>query len=269
MLYLHTALAAEARPLLDHFSLRAIQPAAPFPLYENPDLRLVVSGVGRTAAAAAIAYVCARFADQPGPWLNVGLAGHASAALGSPFVVHKAYDPSDAQTYFPIFPFALPCATTALYTVDQPTSTYPTEGLCDMEGSAFLQTAQRFVPSELAHSLKVVSDNEQHPWSDADRRQMTAMIASHLPLVDALRGALESVAAAWHTQRAIPPHYIWATQRWRFSAAQQSRLYRLLQQWQAVAPHQGPWPEHPSFQRASQALDHLEQRLGDPALLPI
>ncbi len=269
MLYMHTALPAEARPLLDHFSLRAIQPSAPFPLYGASHLRLVVSGVGRTSAAAAIAYTCARFADHPGPWLNVGLAGHASAALGTPFIVHRACDPTGEQTYYPIFPFAPPCATAALHTVDKPTSAYPNNGLCDMEGSAFLQTAQRFVPSELAHSLKIVSDNEQHPWNGMDRQQVVAMIAPHLHLIEALCSTLEPLADAWHIQRATPAHYAWAVERWHFSSAQQSRLHRLLQQWQAVAPHEEPWSEPDSMQRAGQVLDHLERRLGDPALLPI
>ncbi len=269
MLYIHTALPAEARPLIDHFSLRAVHRSAPFQLYENTEIRLVVSGVGRTATAAAIAYSCGRFIDEPGPWLNVGLAGHASAALGTPFIVHSAREPSGIQTYYPVFAFDLPCPTAALHTVDQPASDYASEVLCDMEGSAFLQTTQRFVPSELAHSLKIVSDNRHHPWSEINRQQVPAMIASHLGMVEQLHSTLEGLADAWHIQCAPPAHYAWAMERWHFSATQQNRLHRLLQQWQAVAPNESPWPSPDAFQRASDALTYLEQRLGDPALLPI
>ncbi len=268
MIYLHTALPAEARPLLDHYRLRAIAGEAPFRLYASGQVRLVVSGVGKTATAAAIAYTQARFADERGPWLNIGIAGHASAAIATPLLVHKAIDQANERVYYPVFSFAPPCASTSLYTVDQPTSSYRQEAACDMEASAFVETAQRFVPAELAHSLKVVSDNPQSRWQEITRERIAEWIGAQLALVDTLREHLVSLATTWDKQRAIPAHFLQSLERWHFSASQQHRLQRLLTQWQAIAPSEEPWSDRAEFHRANAALDDLEARLGDPARAP-
>ncbi|MFT5089083.1 MAG: adenosylhomocysteine nucleosidase [Candidatus Latescibacterota bacterium] len=268
MIYLHTALAAEARPLLDHYRLRAFADEGAFRIYASPEVRLVVSGVGKTATAAAVAYTQARFADEPGPWLNIGIAGHASAALATPLLVHKAIDTANERVYYPVFSFAPPCASTCVHSVAQPTSAYEQEAAFDMEASAFIETAQRFVPAELTHSLKIVSDNAQTSWQEIKKDQVIEWIGAQLKLIDTLHQELVTLATVWDQQRAVPAHFMQSLKRWHFSASQQHRLQRLLQQWQAIAPDELPWTNHVDIHRASAALDYLEIRLGDPARAP-
>ncbi len=268
MLYIHAALAAEARPLLDHYRLRACCTDAPFRLYANDALRLVVSGPGKTATAAAIAYTCARFADELGPWLNVGIAGHPTAALGTPLWVHRATDTANDATYYPGIAFTLPCLGAPLETVDKPGGAYSDGTLCDMEGSAFFQTTQRFVAAELAHSLKVVSDNRILPSDAMDRQRVGPWVAGLIPLIDRLRPSLEEAASRWHIQRYSPAYFDQALARSRFSSAQQHRLRLLLQQWETLAPGQPPWDEDSADLSARQFLDALEGRLGNERLLP-
>ena len=268
MIYLHVALPAEARPLLDYYRLRALDSDGPFRLYANGEMRLVVSGIGKMATAAAIAYTQAQFAGEKGPWLNVGIAGHASARIATPLLVHKAIDQANERVYYPVFAFTPPCASTCIYSVDRPTDSYPQDAACDMEASAFIETAQRFVPAELAHSLKVVSDNPHSPWQAINREQVVAWIGDQLPLVDALREHLSSLAATWDRQCELPALFLQSLERWHFSASQQHRLQRLLAQWQAIAPREDPWNECGNIQRASAALAALEARLGDPARAP-
>ena len=141
MLYIHTALPAEARPFLDHYALRMHDASTPFSLYAGDQVRLVVSGVGKTATAAAIAYAYARFADQPGPWINVGIAGHKTAPLGKALWVQKAVDTATDTPFFPALAIHPPCDGSVLQTVDLPRADYPADTLFDMEGSAFFQTA--------------------------------------------------------------------------------------------------------------------------------
>jgi len=268
MIYLHTALPAEARSLLDHYRLRAVGGDAPFRLYASSEVCLVVSGMGKTATAAAIAYTQARFSNAPGPWLNIGIAGHASADLATPLLVHRAIDAANENVYYPVFAFSPPCASTCVRTVDQPTNAYDEQTAFDMEASAFIETAQRFVPAELAHSLKVVSDNPQSHWRDITREQVVEWIGAQLTLIDTLREELTTVAATWEQQRARPAHFAQSLKRWHFSASQQHRLLRLLQQWQAVAADELPWDEKVTIDRAATALDDLEARLGEPARAP-
>ena len=53
MLRFVVALAAEARPLIARYRLERLSSAAAFPLYRRGAAALVVSGIGKTAAAAA------------------------------------------------------------------------------------------------------------------------------------------------------------------------------------------------------------------------
>ena len=268
MLYIHTALPAEARPIIDHYALRAHDASAPFSLYASPQTRLVVSGVGKTATAAAVAYTCARFSDQPGPWLNVGIAGHKTAALGTALWVQKAVDTATNTPFFPALALSPPCAGSVLQTVDQPRADYLTDALYDMEGSAFFQTAQRFVASELAHSVKIVSDNSEAPWQSLNRERVQGWINDLLPVIERMRTELESLAAVWLIQQANPPHFAGALSQCRFSQTQKNRLRRLLQKWHSVAPNTPPWPPDHSEKNAAGLLDALEARLGDPSHLP-
>ncbi len=273
MIYLHTALPAEARALIDRYRLRAVHTDAPFRLYAGERARLVVSGVGKIATAAAVAYAQARFADEKadekGPWLNIGIAGHAQAAIGSAFVAHKIVDITTGKTFYPFFGRETSCRSTCIYSVDQPTEDYAEDGAFDMEASAFVATAQRFVPAELAHSFKVVSDNPQSSWRNIKRGQVQEWIGQHLSTIDALIELLVKQSAQWHEQRACPPHFNSSLERWHFTVSQQYRLRRLLQQWHALSPEKSPWQDDAQLlKKASCALDYLAQRIADPALAP-
>lgn len=273
MIYLHTALPAEARPLIDRYHLRAVYSDSPFRLYAGASARLVVSGVGKVATAAAVAYAQARFADEPAPWLNIGIAGHARAAIGTAFVAHKIVDVATGNTFYPFFGCATSHRSTCVYSVDQPTEDYAQDdaknGAFDMEACAFVATAQRFVPAELAHSFKVVSDNPQSSWRTIKREQVQECIAQHLPNIDALIELLVAQGTLWKEQRAHPPHLKSSLERWHFTVSQQHRLRRLLQQWHALAAEESPWQDDAqSLSKAKHALDYLTQRLADPARAP-
>ena len=54
MINILTALPCEAKPLIHHYRLNGRQVHG-FRIYENSDMRLIVSGIGKVAAAAACA----------------------------------------------------------------------------------------------------------------------------------------------------------------------------------------------------------------------
>ncbi len=93
MIHLVVALAAEARPIARHLGLRGSDETAPFRLYRSESIRLVVTGVGRNACAAGAAYAFAKAGEvRDAAWINVGVAGHATAEIGSAFVAAKIRD---------------------------------------------------------------------------------------------------------------------------------------------------------------------------------
>ncbi len=66
-------LPSEARPLLTYFVLQKLDSSTDFPLYEKDGLRLIVTGIGKIAAAAATAYLHALRPTTPAVWFNIGV----------------------------------------------------------------------------------------------------------------------------------------------------------------------------------------------------
>lgn len=123
MIYLFTALYPEAKPLIRAFSLKRVQDGLPFDVYENADtsIRLVISGTGMCAAAAATAAVFGRYgAANEDHLINVGTCAAESdtkdhqtnARLcrgengvgkrsGEAYLCHKITDRNTGHTYYP------------------------------------------------------------------------------------------------------------------------------------------------------------------------
>ncbi len=77
MIHLVIALPSEAKPLLSHYKLKAVEDSCGFKIYQKDEMALVVSGVGKSAAAAATAYLQAMTGNEPDrAWINIGMGGH-------------------------------------------------------------------------------------------------------------------------------------------------------------------------------------------------
>ena len=107
MIYLFTALYPEAKPLIRVFSLKRVQDGLPFDVYENADtsIRLVISGTGMCAAAAATAAVFGRYrAANEDHLINIGTcAGEVGMdeMSGKAYLCHKLIDRNTGHTYYP------------------------------------------------------------------------------------------------------------------------------------------------------------------------
>src|SRR5690606_23929873 len=78
------ALPAEAKPLVAHYRLRRRIGEEAFAVFENDRISLTVSGLGKPATAAAVGYTHVLYGKHKhAVWLNVGVAGHRQAPLGS------------------------------------------------------------------------------------------------------------------------------------------------------------------------------------------
>ena len=142
----------------------------PYRICAGDQTHLIVSGIGKVAAAAATAYLRALIGDTPAAWLNIGIAGHGSQAVGTALLAHKVVDATSGKSFYPTFTASPLCCTTLLHTVDlaQPAAS---DAAYDMEASGFCEAAQRFATSERIHCLKIVSDNPQSPIRHLMRRK--------------------------------------------------------------------------------------------------
>ena len=262
MLCLVVALAAEARPLLASHHLRGVS-GHPYRICAGEQTHLIVSGVGKVAAAAATAYLRALIGDAPAAWLNIGIAGHGSQAVGTALLAHKVVDIASGKLFYPTFTASPPCRTTLLHTVDR---VQPPAGdaAYDMEASGFCEAAQRFATSERVHCLKVVSDNPQSSYQELNAEKVEALIDAQLDTVAQVGEHLRALSQQLHALHADPPGLAELNARWQFTATQKHQLRGLLARWQALAP------ETPAvnddllvLQSRDEVLAHLQRQLDD------
>ena len=242
MIHIVVALPCEADPFVSRYRLTKTATATAFRLYQGDHMRVIVSGIGKTAAAAATAYLHALTGSRADvPWLNIGIAGHAEQTLGTGLLAHKIIDHASGRCWYPPLVTESPCRSDTVLTVDRPARHYETDYLYDMEAAGFYGTACRLVSAELVQCYKVVSDNRQSPSENVNKTLARGLIADRIGEIDTLIAALGELAGQMSDSIADPKDYAGILARWRFSVYQQNQLRRLLQRWQALAPTRDIW----------------------------
>jgi len=244
MIHLVVALPCEARPLLRRFELRAVPDKGPFRVYENEQFRLIVSGVGKLAAAAATAYLQGRNCSQGDcGWLNIGTAGHAERPVGSGLLAHCIRDAGSGLNWFPPLLLETTTPTATVVTVEQPETGYPGTAAYDMEAAGFAAAASRCATSELVHSYKVISDNHREPIIQVNKGLVEELIKAQLNRIEQLLQQLAQLTAQMNALQAPPPALATLLDHRHFTTTEGHRLERLLRRWQLLSGDNGPYPE--------------------------
>ena len=262
-----TALASEARPLIEHYRMEPLEGA--FRLFGSEGYRLVISGIGKVAAAAATGYLHARSGEAPcGVWLNVGIAGHRSRAPGELFRVHTVLDDATKSCYYPTLLGFKELESAAVTTVDTVELDFSADTLYDMEASAFYATALRFSTSELVQCLKVVSDNRATSAGAAgglSKEHVSELVATHLPIIDRFAAHLQALAAELEPLRRAPEALERFQNRWRFTTSEKRQLARLLTRCLTLGDRPRP-EDYDAVPNASTVLRELDGRARSLAL---
>lgn len=231
--FIYTALPCEAKPLIDFFRLKKDTAIKAFAVYGNNGMCLTVTGIGKPAMAAGIAYTQALFSSVPNPvLLNIGIAGHKELPIGGALLIDKITDSDSDRRYYPPLVFTPPCPTHSLQTASKPQLSYPPLHLCDMEGSAFYETATRFSSGELIQCLKIVSDNESSPAQDIQPKLVTEIISAQLSTIATILTELTKLAELIN-----PPELTDFDQllsQYHLTANEQIQLKKLLSRWYLV-----------------------------------
>ena len=243
MINIVTALACEANPIIQHYRLRKSTQQGGFAVYGNERITLIISGMGKFAAASAVGYLQALLnANQELDmghtdshlWLNIGIAGHKTLDLGVAIMAHRVSDVAATQRYYPCFTFDLPCASAEVISVDQAETAYTTEAAYDMEALGFCAAASRFSSFELIHCLKIISDNQFTSHKHITKHVGEELIGHQLLIVESLLEEFDKIQTAMPDTRVFVHDYRLLTQRIRFSVAQKNQLRRLLQRWHVL-----------------------------------
>ncbi len=260
-IFIYTALPCEAKPLVEHFNLKKDTTIQPFAVYFNQQLCLTVTGLGKSAMAAGVAYTQALFASVEHPVLvNIGIAGHKHHTVGSLFLIDKITDLDSHKSYYPPLVFTPPCPTANIQTVSRPQLDYDSQHLCDMEASAFYETAVRFSTGELIHCLKVISDNASSPAENIQSKQVAQLIAAHIATLETLLAELSRLAKLITAPE--PKLFKQLTQRYHFTASEQGQLKTQLSRWAALTNVHVPEFDETSLRKGKDVLLWLDQQIS-------
>lgn len=168
MIFISTALFPEAKPLIELLELKILREKSAFPIYQNENYSLVVSGIGKISSAIATSFLLSRFENliQESSWiLNYGICGSPKelARIGESFLIHKVTDQGSGKNVYPDLVFQSPLQESSLVTVDKPVfeneSSDHKSTLVDMEAFGFFQAAKKYFTSDKIRIVKTVSDH--------------------------------------------------------------------------------------------------------------
>lgn len=191
MIYLFMALYGEAKPVISRFQLKRENTRLPFEVFGNQEqgIRLVLTGTGSVAAAAAVSCVCTAWHVEEGDFL-VNLGSCAGAApLRQIFLCSKITDGVTGRDFYPDMLYAhsfsegeliteagLYTGEEGLYTGEE--EEYADEKLHDMEGAGIYQAGSYFFAPHQMSFLKVVTDFGEPEKVTAD--QLTSLIQDQM-----------------------------------------------------------------------------------------
>ena len=185
-----TALACEAKPLIDHYRLRKL-PGQLFDWFDNAgnehsefNINLVVSGIGTINMANAVGWLGAKTETTKTVWLNVGTAGSESLPLGTLCLAHRISDEVNESVSYPPIIVKWLGTTLPLITHRAPVTEYPPNIMVDMEASAFAVAAPRFASRELVQCIKVISDNAGTGTGHINPETISELIAPHVKAIE-------------------------------------------------------------------------------------
>ena len=180
MLVWVVALRCEAKPIIDYYRLKKSSAPNAFDIYSNEKMLCIISGIGKTAAAAATAWIATCNLDKGSiAWINIGTAGSAIHAVGTPLWISKISDDESRRNFYPIPLLDTKLETAHCQTLNQASTDYHPHQIYDMEAGAFFDIATQFSNAKLVHCLKIISDNPSQQ-TGRDKARISQLINTHI-----------------------------------------------------------------------------------------
>jgi hypothetical protein len=174
------ALHCEAKPVIDHYGLKKSASHHAFDVYLKDDMHCIISGIGKTAAAAATAWIAGLNPHKlPIAWINLGTAGSSSHSMGTAVSIFKISDSESNRNFYPVPIFDSGLEPAHCHTLGKPSVDYHPDQIFDMEASAFFEVATRFSSAELVQCLKIISDTPAQQ-TGRDKARISELINQHI-----------------------------------------------------------------------------------------
>jgi len=258
-----TALQSETRPLVEHFDLDGRQAEGPFQRYGSDGLELIRCGPGKTAAAAAVAYLAGRL-DGPGPrfWLNVGVAGHGDRPTGDVVLAGEVVDGETGERWYPQPVFPVEPELETVRTVPTPERTFEHPDAYDMEAAGFYDAALRFSTVERVHVLKIISDGPDQSPDDVTAEAVERLVGRRVDAVEAMLDAERALPERSPSSEHLDTLCDWVGEHCRLSVTRKRQFRRLAERWHAVYPDRDLRSFlEPERREVNELMDRLETEI--------
>jgi len=255
--FIFTALECEAKPLINYFGLKKEINNHAYSIYKNENTILTVSGVGKVAMAGAVSYSLAIYQVDSLPiLLNIGIAGHKTLQIGTLSLANKVVDIDSTKKFFPqLIGNGWP-ETCEINTFSRPSLDYTANCLCDMEASAFYETALRFSTSELIHCIKVISDNQNSSVEKIQAKLVVEWIEKQISEIDRLLKYLNKLRNSISSKELR--QCIEIEKKWHFTVSGKIRLRALLVRWELLSNDIWLCNEMENYKNSKEVLQKLE-----------
>ena len=225
------ALKEEAQIILAHFKLKAVNEKTIYPIYKNEEEThwLIISGIGRSNAAASTAYLYLYSkASTYTSWINLGIAGSDKGNYGDLYLVDKISTYQGKKSTYPSVMPKITLPKMHLFTSDTPTLDYSNHELIDMEGSAFFDIASKFTSKEFICLMKVISDGPKNDIKEITKSKISNLIKENLLKIIDVISYYERLSEEEFQIIKKPKLFNEIKSKWHFSATQSYRLETLL-----------------------------------------
>jgi nucleoside phosphorylase len=200
LLYIITALYAEAKPLIHAYELKKQAQLNRFQIFQGEHVKLIVTGTGKMEAAIATTYLLSQQNVTPTDvLLNVGLCGAVNKQLakGTAILAHQLLDYETKRAYYPdillshrfeegsIETFSVPVTQALAHKV--------TGSYVDMEATGIYQAASLLLAPHQMLFVKIISDYLGDSVFAAEQvsQWITAQLAALMSYLEALQAVLE------------------------------------------------------------------------------
>ncbi|MDD5052033.1 MAG: hypothetical protein PHO27_04770 [Sulfuricurvum sp.] len=189
MIYLITALDAEARTLVEHYRLKR-DTSLPYTLYRGDNIILLVCGMGKMQAAMSVSALLGwKIPNNDDILINIGICGAPpSYSIGEVLLVHKIIDGN--KHYYPDILYTHSLRETSLLCVDSPQESilnYPV----DMESGGIFLAASKFFKLHQMAFIKIVSDHCEP--NNVTKEGVINLIHTHLPILAQLFTTIQTI----------------------------------------------------------------------------
>ena len=260
---------SEAESSIEALKLKRLHGLTHFAVFANQHYALIESGQGATNAACAVGHMAGLLAPNNPAWINIGVAGHASRNIGDLLIAHRIVDNNSGESHFPATGLFRNIDSTSLRSFATVNLNYSGDEAYDMEAWSFFAAAARFSNLESIQSIKIISDNAEHPACDLSdksaRKHIAELIRQHQATITKIAETMADEVFTQRKRHRLPDVYSSLLAHYHFTENQKFQLQQLLRQLQMLSPTttndiMREVGKALSFKNSRQLLEHLQQR---------